>query len=522
MLTVNVNNIRCDNTIGDPTIKPATAKNISCTLTNVTDMLKMKSLCDNEIKYLFIKGSNFDVFPHVFEFYPKLECVDIQFARIQHIESTTFDTATHLTTLDIGGSNMKTLSNSLFTRVNNLTSFDMGNSSIEIIEKYAFHGLSNLKKLDLSNNKIVALEAEIFQPLSRLETLRLENNKIQVIDNQLFIHNVQLRWAYFSANDIIIVQSNAFVNCQLKTLDLGLNQLHDLDLTTTKYLKSLTVTGNKLNVLKVPSVVEEIYAENNSISMIYSEEKNELTRLFLSSNYLTNSQNWTNFGKLQFLDLSSNHLRNFTLSALKPLTLLKELKLCGNKLAEINADDVITNLPKLHMIELSTKHWSDSFIDQLENDLKNHSILLGQDRSIISDDVPVIPTVLPTPVTPSTPSTPTLSPDSGIEQQLKEIGKKLSDLEYKMGANSAADSKRIDGRLLAVEDKLTKSNADNNAKYESMASSFKLYEALVIIMFVCGSIFVLYKVIVYSKNVVSGMRYRRAQSSDPIFSEQDL
>lgn len=371
VLTVHVN---CQSA----TVKPVIiARNVSCTV-NVTDIQMIKSSCDNETLYLVFKDSHFDLFPRVFELFPQLRSIDVSNAGIKHIESTTFDGAHQLTSLDMDGSNMPTLQNSLFTHVNNLTSFDMTKSNIVTIEKNAFHGLSNLKRLDLSNNKIVGLDAGTFQPLSLLETIRLSNNKIEVISEDLFKNNVHLRSAYFSSNDIIAVDANSFIHCQLIDLDLGFNQLRDLDMTTMKYLKTLIVESNKLEILRIPSVVVEVHAENNSITAIDSDETNELVRLFLSTNYFSNFRNLANLKKLEFLDLANNHFRNVEFSDLKSLTLLRELKLCGNKIAEIKVDDVVTNLPKLAMIELSTKHWRDDYIDQLKIDLKNHSIVLGK------------------------------------------------------------------------------------------------------------------------------------------------
>lgn len=529
MLTVNINYIRCENTIENSTMKPNIARNSSCVVNSVTDMVQIKSSCDNETIYLYVKESQLHSFPHVFEYFPKLQGIDVSNSGIQHIESTTFDGAIHLRSLDMDGSNMHTLQNHIFSHANNLTSFEMSNSSIVTIEKHAFHGLSNLKRLDLSNNKIVALDAEIFQPLSLLETIRLTNNKIQIIDVDTFKNNVHLRWAYFSSNEIVSVDTNAFIHSKLISLDLGCNQLTDLDMTTTKYLKTLTVANNKLDILKVPPVVGEIHAENNSIAVIYSEEKSELESLFLSSNYFTNLLNLTNFSKLQFLDLSNNHFRNIEFSNLKSLAQLKELKLTGNKLSEIKVDDVVTNLPNLSIIELSTKHWSDAYIKQLENDLKNRTIELGQDRNVIDDDDHQITTTIRPNTVPSTinPVIPTQTPNAGdIERRLDEIDRQFRDLENRLSANQAANRRKIDDGFndvrSYVEDKMIQANAAHNSKYDATMSTFKGYEALVIIMFVSALSFILYKVIVYAKDMLNGMRYRRAQSRDPIFSEQDL
>lgn len=327
---LTVNYISCDNTIGNSTMKVV---NSSCTLTNVTDMAKIKSSCDNEIIYLFFKDSHFHSFPHVFEYFKNLHSVDIQNACIQHIESTTFDQASHLSTLDMDGSNITTLQNSVFSNANNLTGLEIQNSSIVNVEDHAFQGLWNLKRLDLSFNLILHLKAEIFQPLSQLEELRLTNNKIEVISGDLFQYNMNLKYVYFNANKIIAMDPNSFIHTKLISLDLGSNRLTDVDLSTMKQLKLLIVNNNKLSKLIIPRTVDELHADNNSISVINSEETNALVKLFLSSNCLNQLQDQLRFGKLTFLDLANNHLEHLNFSDLKNLLKLNELKLTGNRLS---------------------------------------------------------------------------------------------------------------------------------------------------------------------------------------------
>lgn len=526
--SLTVNYVRCASTIENATVNPAANKVKSCTLTNITDLQQIiKSACDSNIAYLIIRTSQFRVFPRIFDNFQNLLSVDVSSAGIQSIESTTFNSAIHLNVLEMGKSNMHTLVSNLFTHVNNLTSLGISNSSIEIVENFAFNGLSNLYTLDLSGNKILSLDRQLFQPLTRLKTIRLNDNKIEVISRDLFMHNSQLIEVYLSNNDIISVDPDSFTNCKLMSLDLGSNQLSQLDLTAIKHLKELNINNNQLDVLHVPSAVERLHAKNNSITVIHSDENNSLEWLYLSSNHFRNISDLVHFTKLEFLDLSSNHLQNFPFAAVKALTQLKELQLSGNKLPEINAEDVVTNLPKLHFIELYTKHWSRSFVDQLNDDLKSHNVRMSQDQNDMpDDDSSVIPSTRPMPVTPRTtvyPAFTTQSPNTrNVEQQLNEIRKQLSELEYKVGANAEMDSKKIDNSLADVREQLMKSNAANDAKLEVLRSSFKVYEVLVIMMAACVTVFVVYKLVIHSRRMLNGMNYRRTQSSDEIFSEQDL
>ncbi|KAJ6636333.1 Protein artichoke [Pseudolycoriella hygida] len=528
MLTVKTNFIRCD-TMGNSTI---TSSIVSCTLQDVKDVQMIKSSCDNETTYLFIKNSHLQLFPRIFDILNKLQSVDVSNAGIQHIESTTFDRAIHLTNLDMGNSNMSKLPGHLFSHVNNLNALVIDNSSIVEMDKYAFHGLSNLKQLDLSYNNIVELNVDQFHPLSELETIRLSNNKIEIISGYLFQHNVNLKWAYFNYNKIIFLDPTAFANCLLKSLDLGFNQLHDIDLTTMNKLKTLVVSSNHLSVLRIPPAVEEIYAERNTISAVNGQPGSELTKLFLSFNYLSNLQNLQKFQKLRFLDLSANQLSYIKLDDLKGLNQLKELKLNGNKLIEIKADDVVANFPKLAMIELSTKHWSDTYVTELQNSLKAHNIELVQFRDPIPDEHSTNITIVE-PIPDPTPflTTPASHSDSGnIEERLNALGKQINNLEKIVSSNSVVENKLLADQLSSqirqmhknFEEKISNTTKAANDRYTSMMSTLKGFEVIVIIMFVGILAFVIFKLVTYSKQFINAMNYRRAQSRDPIFTEQDL
>jgi Leucine-rich repeat (LRR) protein len=506
VLTVNAG--CCDDTIAISTTKPKLS-NDSCTLKNISDTSPIGSLCDNQTFILFFKDSHFYGFPPVFEYYPNLRSLDISNAGIQDIDMSTFNNAGHLTSLYAYGSNMSIIPNYLFSHANNLTCLDLGNSSIVTVEKYAFEGLSNLMKLDLSDNKIKHLDGEMFQPLYRLETIRLMDNKIEIISADLFALNNRLKWAYFSSNKIFHVERNSFLHTQLKLLDLGFNELLDVDVSTLKYLKTLTVANNRLNTLIVPPNCEEIHAENNTIAVINSEEVNQLLKLFLSSNYLINTRNLSNFAKLEVLDLSSNHFRTIEFADLKSLIKLKELRLTGNKLSEIKIDNVVANLPNLKMIELSTKHWSDVYVNQLKVQMTDHKIELFQNRDEFSEnDARIIPPSYPEPSTPWTKIIPTTTRPSVTFQPYPDS---VEEMLHK-----------IDDRLNDIEDGMAKSNSANEVKYDALVSTFKTFEILLMIMFIVGLMVVLYKVIMYSNGLLNGMRFRRAQSSNPIFSEQDL
>uniref|UniRef100_A0A3Q4HFE4 G-protein coupled receptors family 1 profile domain-containing protein n=1 Tax=Neolamprologus brichardi TaxID=32507 RepID=A0A3Q4HFE4_NEOBR len=137
------------------------------------------------------------------------------------------------------------------------------------------------------------------------------SNNIQSIPEQAFTGNPLLNTIFFYDNPIHSVGRSAFQN--LPELRISLNGAADLtefpDLTGTKSLESLTITGAQITSLP-SSVCEQL-------------------------------------PKLQLLDLSSNQLSSLPLSGLQSLT---HLRLAGNEqLMELIAQE---DLPRVRVMEL--------------------------------------------------------------------------------------------------------------------------------------------------------------------------
>uniref|UniRef100_A0A3B4FUI5 G-protein coupled receptors family 1 profile domain-containing protein n=1 Tax=Pundamilia nyererei TaxID=303518 RepID=A0A3B4FUI5_9CICH len=217
---------------------------------------------------------------------------------------------------------------------------------------------------DLNFNSLVEFPTAI-RSLSHLKELGFHSNNIQSIPEHAFTGNPLLNTIFFYDNPIHSVGRSAFQN--LPELRISLNGAADLtefpDLTGTKSLESLTITGAQITSLpssvceQLPKlqlllkVVPEgpVYHQGlfMSVHQIISAVASFISDIFLSLGLYAGSccDVFSVYRKLR--DLSSNQLSSLPLSGLQSLT---HLRLAGNQqLMELIAQE---DLPRVRVMEL--------------------------------------------------------------------------------------------------------------------------------------------------------------------------
>uniref|UniRef100_A0A8C9ZEJ1 Leucine rich repeat containing G protein-coupled receptor 5 n=1 Tax=Sander lucioperca TaxID=283035 RepID=A0A8C9ZEJ1_SANLU len=206
---------------------------------------------------------------------------------------------------------------------------------ISHVPDHAFSKLGRLVVLDLNYNSLVEFPTAI-RSLSHLKELGFHSNNIQSIPEHAFTGNPSLITIFFYDNPIQSVGRSAFQNLpELRTLSLnGAADLTEFpDLTGTKSLESLTITGARITSL--PSSV--------------CEQLPNLQLLDLSWNRLSTVKpnSFSALPALTKLDLSSNQLSSLPLIGLQSLT---HLRLAGNtQLMELIPRE---DLPRIRVMEL--------------------------------------------------------------------------------------------------------------------------------------------------------------------------
>ncbi|XP_005742349.1 leucine-rich repeat-containing G-protein coupled receptor 5 [Pundamilia nyererei] len=268
-----------------------------------------------------------------------------------------------------------------FSKLGRLVVLHLNNNRIVSMGPNCFHGLHSLETLDLNFNSLVEFPTAI-RSLSHLKELGFHSNNIQSIPEHAFTGNPLLNTIFFYDNPIHSVGRSAFQNLPELRM-LSLNGAADLtefpDLTGTKSLESLTITGAQITSL--PSSVCEQLPKLQLLDLSYNQiqtlpsfsgcesirkidlhhnvvEKLEentfagllsLRSLDLSWNRLSSVKpnSFSALPALTKLDLSSNQLSSLPLSGLQSLT---HLRLAGNQqLMELIAQE---DLPRVRVMEL--------------------------------------------------------------------------------------------------------------------------------------------------------------------------
>uniref|UniRef100_A0A3Q3J5Z6 G-protein coupled receptors family 1 profile domain-containing protein n=1 Tax=Monopterus albus TaxID=43700 RepID=A0A3Q3J5Z6_MONAL len=235
--------------------------------------------------------------------------------------------------------------NHAFSKMGRLVVLHLNNNRIVSMGTNCFHGLRSLETLDLNYNSLVEFPTAI-RSLSHLKELGFHSNSIQSIPEHAFIGNPSLITIFFFNNPIQSVGRSAFQNLpELRTLSLnGAADLTEFpDLTGTKSLESLTITGARITSL--PSSVCEQLPNLQLLDLSYNQIQTLPSFSGCESiQKIGQSCNYTAVLISLCSDLSSNQLSSLPLNGLQSVT---HLRLAGNdQLMElIPQEDLVMELP---------------------------------------------------------------------------------------------------------------------------------------------------------------------------------
>uniref|UniRef100_A0A8K9Y5Y8 G-protein coupled receptors family 1 profile domain-containing protein n=1 Tax=Oncorhynchus mykiss TaxID=8022 RepID=A0A8K9Y5Y8_ONCMY len=244
-----------------------------------------------------------------------------------------------------------------FTNLSSLVVLHLNNNRIRTLGTQCFDGLHSLETLDLNYNNLEEFPIAI-RALSTLKELGFHSNNIKSIPEQAFTGHSTLLTIFFYDNPIQFVGQSAFQHLpELRTLSLnGAAEITEFpDLTGTKSLESLTITGARITSLPttVCDQLPNLLVLDLSYNMIQALPSfrgcEKIQKIDLHHNEIEELQADTFQGltSLRSLDLTSNRLSYLPVSGLHGLT---HLKLAGNEdLQELLPAE---SLPKLRVMEL--------------------------------------------------------------------------------------------------------------------------------------------------------------------------
>ncbi|KAM9334924.1 leucine-rich repeat-containing G-protein coupled receptor 5-like [Symphorus nematophorus] len=230
-----------------------------------------------------------------------------------------------------------------FSKLGRLVVLHLNNNRIVSMGTNCFHGLHSLETLDLNYNSLVEFPTAI-RSLSHLKELGFHSNNIQSIPEHAFTGNPSLITIFFYDNPIQSVGRSAFQNLpELRTLSLnGAADLTEFpDLTGTKSLESLTITGARITTLPT-SVCEQLQ---------------NLQLLDLSYNQIQTLPSFSGCESVQKIDLHHNEIEELEENTFHGLMSLRSLDLSWNRLSSVKPNS-FSALPALTKLDLSSNQLS--------------------------------------------------------------------------------------------------------------------------------------------------------------------
>lgn len=319
-----------------------------------------------DLKEIHLQNNSLNTLaPGLFHDLAKLLVLDLSENELteEWINSDTFTGLIGLFMLNLAGNNITKLDSFMFRDLYQLHVLRLENNGIQSIPENTFSSLYELNTLILSNNKLKQIESLVFDRLTGLMLLALDNNQINSIGEDAFHNSTNLEDLHLNGNQLKEIPA-ALKNIQsLKTLDLGTNQIYEIQpgsLSALSQLVGLRLTEN--NITKVSKGVFDqlnelqiINLSNNKIQKIEAgtfDGNLKVVAIRIDGNYLTEVGGlFSKLPNLVWLNISENFLEWFDY-ALIP-TGLQWLDIHGNKITELGNHFEIENQLRLSVFDAS-------------------------------------------------------------------------------------------------------------------------------------------------------------------------
>uniref|UniRef100_A0A8K9UNP1 Leucine rich repeat containing G protein-coupled receptor 5 n=1 Tax=Oncorhynchus mykiss TaxID=8022 RepID=A0A8K9UNP1_ONCMY len=289
---------------------------------------------------------------------------------LTHIPKGAFYGLFNLKVLRLDANHISSVPRGCFDGLQSLRHLWLDDNSLTEVPADALGALSSLQAMTLALNRITHIPDRAFTNLSSLVVLHLNNNRIRTLGTQCFdglhsletlgqtcynvncvclarclgLHRVLSSNRFFYDNPIQFVGQSAFQHLpELRTLSLnGAAEITEFpDLTGTKSLESLTITGARITSL--PTTV--------------CDQLPNLLVLDLSYNMIQSLPSFRGCEKIQKIDLHHNEIEELQADTFQGLTSLRSLDLAWNKLSSLNPLS-FSSLPALIKLDLTSNRLS--------------------------------------------------------------------------------------------------------------------------------------------------------------------
>lgn len=301
-----------------------------------------------ELREMYLQNNTINVLaPGLFNDLSRLLVLDLSENQLteEWVNAATFTGLARLVFLSLSNNNITKLDAMIFRDLQRLRSLRLDNNGVQYLPENVFSSLVDMRTLVLSSNKLTRIDQFTFDGLPSLNQLSLDNNQIQYIDPEALRNSTDLEYLHLNGNklyDIPAVLNNV---PNLKTLDLGYNQITDIFNTSFPSMSQLI--GLKLLKNQISNVSKGVFDRlpelhlinlaNNKIQKIEPGTFDNNTRLVavrVDGNYLRDVGGlFSKLSNLVWLNISENFLEWFDY-ALIP-TGLQWLDIHGNQITEL-------------------------------------------------------------------------------------------------------------------------------------------------------------------------------------------
>lgn len=311
---------------------------------------------------------------HAFDNLTALTVLNLAHNKLVHLPPELFTDAHELKEIHLQNNSLNTLAPGLFNDLSKLLVLDLSENDLteEWINSATFTGLAALYLLNLSNNKLTKLDGYMFRDLSQLRVLRLENNIIQSIPENVFSSLSLLNTLVLSSNKLKQIHAFTFDSLSgLTLLALDNNQISYIDddaFRNSSSLEDLHLNGNELReipvALKNVLNLKTLDLGTNQISEIQANSFPRMEQLFglrLTENNITKVAKgvFDQLAQLQIINLSNNKIQKIEPGTFDGNLKVVAIRIDGNYLADVGG--LFSKLPNLVWLNISENflEWFD-------------------------------------------------------------------------------------------------------------------------------------------------------------------
>lgn len=302
------------------------------------------------IKVMFTRSHIYKFPSKLFNFYPTITSVSMNFALLTDIGVNSFGFASQLKDLNLSHNILTKLGAACFRGARSLLTLDLSHNRISYLNSYALMHLENLSSLDLSFNEFVYFNVEALRTYnlvdSKLKYIYLNNNKINSI-NFTEIHLSSIETIHLSSNQLtsVVLQYNS-----LNHIVLVNNNLTSVDFYNSS-ARSLNCMQNKLTNIE------------------FLRGMKELTYLDLSDNFITNFTPINRLKSLKELILRNSGFKVYDFSIFNGLNSMMKVDLSENNLSTLDlkfmtSEDIVK-------LEIDNNNFTEIFYKKINEKFSN-------------------------------------------------------------------------------------------------------------------------------------------------------